>query len=190
MTVRSPFSFEQRSEEGEGVWIIILYNLSGLALWLMPKILALGSWRQEDCHEFSLGYRTDKTKEFSPCSQSCSWIASSDIFLPVWHLHYPKEIQGSRAEHQMSVWLRLVPPSGSVWDLISSHLSTYSNTFAGWEPHTACAYILLNGSQKTHFLRCWALPVLWEVKTCNWWVGLQGSWPGSSRLRVQGAGLV
>lgn len=71
ITTRAP-SFGQGSEEGEGVWIIIHYNLSGLVSWLTLKILALGSWRQEDCHGFDLGYRTDKTKEFLPCSQSYS----------------------------------------------------------------------------------------------------------------------
>lgn len=42
-----------------------LYNLSGLVSKLMPVILALRSWRQEDCHEFkaSLGYRINKTKK-------------------------------------------------------------------------------------------------------------------------------
>lgn len=31
----------------------------------MPIILALGNWRQKDCHEFkaSLGYRINKTKK-------------------------------------------------------------------------------------------------------------------------------
>lgn len=49
----------------------------------MPIILALGSWRQEDCHEFkaSLGYRINKSKKVPhlALSQSYSCEVSCNV---------------------------------------------------------------------------------------------------------------
>lgn len=143
-----------------------LYNLSGLVLQLMPIILALGSWRQEDCHEFkaNLAYRINKTKKVPHLALSCnvkggvpafSLLSGTSAALVHGVVNNnqkcPKWLQEAELTAQCQPESSLCSGLCEVSALLTSP-PTPAHLQDG-NPHSLCLF-LPNGSWKTHFFTC------------------------------------